>query len=255
MENTILVVEDEYLIARDLKDILTHEGYNVIINVDSVELAIEKIKEHNPKLVLIDINLKKDKDGVDLAAQLLEIDVVPYIFLTSNSDKITLERVAETRPYGFIVKPYKDIDVISTVKIVIDNFIHRNIDFKRYNVEINSNIPFILKQSISYINKHIESTIDIQEIAKKTPWGYNHYIRIFKEYVGLTPYQYVVKKRIERAETLLIETDLKILQISFNLGFDSHGAFTKMFKKITGQTPEQYRTFYTISKEFSEDEL
>ncbi|OYU83510.1 MAG: hypothetical protein CFE24_10920 [Flavobacterium sp. BFFFF2] len=254
MENTILVVEDEYLIARDLKDILTHEGYNVIINVDSVDLAIEKIKEHNPKLVIIDINLKKDKDGVDLAAQLLEADLIPYIFLTSNSDKITLERVSQTRPYGFIVKPYKDIDVISTVKIVIENFFYRNIDVKRYHVEINSTIPFILKQSIAHINNHIESKIDIEEIASKTPWGYNHYIRIFKEYVGLTPYQYVVKKRIERAETILIETDVKIQQISYELGFDSHGAFTKLFKKITGKTPEQYRKFYAISKEFSDDE-
>lgn len=249
MKNGILIVEDEYLIARDLKDILTKEGYNAIIDVNSVEQAINVIESTDLILVIIDINLRKDKDGVSLAEYLLKKDNIPYIYLTSNSDKVTLDRVKKTRPYGFLVKPYKDIDVITTVAIVLDNFIHRNIDTKRYKVEINSNIPFILKQSISFINDNIENKLDVNEIAAKTPWGYHHFLRVFKEYVGVTPYQYILKKKIEKAQSLLVETNIPVAQIAYKLGFESHGSFTNTFTKIVGVSPTQLRNS-NIEKRF-----
>jgi AraC-like DNA-binding protein/ActR/RegA family two-component response regulator len=249
MENFIVIVEDEYLIARDLKDILTKEGYKVIINIDSVELAISTIELCNPVLVIIDINLRNGNDGISLGEYLLEKDTIPYIYLTSNSDKVTIDRVKKTRPYGFLVKPYKDVDIITTVAIVLDNFIHRKIDPKRYKVEINSDIPYLLKTIIAFINENIENKLDINEIAAKTPWGYHHFLRVFKEYVGLTPYQYILKKKIERAQSLLIETNIPVAQIAYKLGFESHGTFTNTFSKIVGVSPSKVRKLEVITKE------
>lgn len=107
MKQTIVVVEDELLIALDIKEILNEQGYEVIINVTSVEKAIAIIEEHDPILVLIDINLKQDKDGIELGQYLLIKDKIPYIYLTSYHDKLTLDRVKDTRPHGYIVKPLK----------------------------------------------------------------------------------------------------------------------------------------------------
>ena len=125
MKQTILVVEDELLIAFDLKEILEEEGYNAIINIVTVAQAIELIENEKPILVLIDINLKNNDDGVLIGHYLLKKDTIPYLYITSHSDKVTLDRVKETRPYGFIVKPFKPIDVKTTVSIILNNYQHK----------------------------------------------------------------------------------------------------------------------------------
>lgn len=244
----ILIVEDELIIALDIKEILNEEGYDAIINIVNVEDAITAIENYNPSLVLIDINLKQDKDGIDLGTYLLQKDKVPFIYITSYSDKSTLERVTETRPYGYIVKPFKPIDLKTTVSIVLNNFKHRNIDALRNNKEINNDIPFILKQSIKYINENITEKIKISDLAKQTRWESQHYNRLFKQYMDSTPYKYIIDKKIEKAKTLLIETTIPVRQVSFDMGFKSHSNFCSIFKKATGKTPENFRKWHGINK-------
>jgi DNA-binding response OmpR family regulator len=128
MNTKILVVEDEVVIAMQIKSILEEEGYEVVINIYSVEAAIQHIEAETPMLVLIDINLNKYKDGVDLGRYLLERGNIPYIYITSYSSKTTLDRVNETRPHGYIVKPFKPSDLVSTISIVLNNYKHREID-------------------------------------------------------------------------------------------------------------------------------
>ena len=126
---TILVVEDELIIALDIKEILEHEGYNVIINTTATQ-AIIAIEEHSLVLVLIDINLNQEKDGVNLGEYLFQKKIVPFIYITSYTDNLTLLRVKDTNPNGFIVKPFRPIDVITTVGIVLNT-----IKFKRKTLE------------------------------------------------------------------------------------------------------------------------
>ena len=153
-KNRILVVEDEFLIARDLKNILSSEGYEVIIDLDNVKTAIEEIESKQPNLVLIDLHLSDGADGIDLGHYLNKKDTIPFIYITSYTDKITMNRVHETRPYGFIVKPFKPIDVLTTVSIVLNNFSHRKIDVVRAQQELTNEAPFILKNIVNYFRKH-----------------------------------------------------------------------------------------------------
>mgnify|MGYP006336706761 FL=1 len=178
MEKTILVVEDETIIALDIKEVLEGEGYDVI-TVKTVEKAIEIINDEKPCLVLLDVNLKQDKDGIDLGNYLLKNDKIPYIYITSYSDKLTIDRIKVTRPHGYIAKPFKTVDIIATVEIVLNNFIHSKIDPKRNDEEVNNNIPFKIKETISYINEHIVEKIEISELAELTPWKTHHFIRVF----------------------------------------------------------------------------
>ena len=244
---TILVVEDELIIALDIKEILNEEGYNVVTNVITVNDAINAIEEITPALVLVDINLKREKDGIDLGAYLLQRDDVPYIYITSYSDKATLERVTETRPYGYIVKPFKPEDLKTTVSIVLSNFKHRFVDIKRQEKEINSDIPFVLKQSINYINENITEKITVSDLVKPTRWASQHYTRLFTKYVGVTPSRYILDRKIEKAKVLLSETTMPITQISFELGIKSHSNFCSAFKKSTGKTPENYRKWREVT--------
>jgi len=248
MSPTILIVEDELLIAMDIKGILAEEGYNAIINVVTVEHAIQIIEEQSPVLVLIDINLKQDKDGTDLGQYLLEKDRIPYIYITSYADKITMDKVKDTRPYGYIVKPFKPIDIKTTVSVVLSNYKHRFIDIVRAETPMKDDVPFIIKETINYINKNVSEKLEIADLAKITRWKESHFIRVFKKYAGMTPYQYILKRKIEKAKTLLVETTLPIVEISFELGFLSHSNFCIAFKKYSGMTPEEFRKINQIQK-------
>jgi AraC-like DNA-binding protein len=249
----IIVVEDDYLIALDLKEILESEGYSVISEINSIEHAIELIKKLNPVLVIIDVNLKMDKDGIYIGNFLLELDKIPYIYVTSYSDTLTINRIKETRPFGFIKKPFNPIDIITNVNIVLNNYKHNKIDVVRNNKkeEITDESPFIIKKTIQYINSHIYETIEIEQLVSLTRWKKHHFSRMFIKYIGVTPYQYILNQKIELSKSLLIETNNQIVDIAYELGFNNHSNFSTRFKKITGKSPEDFRKINNIKKDYN----
>lgn len=251
MNATIVVVEDEYLIARDIKNILQEEGYTVIVDIDNVASAIEAIELYKPSIVIIDINLKEHKDGVELGQYLFNKGNIPYIYLSSSSDKMTLDRVNDTRPQGYIVKPFKDTDIKTTVAVVLNNFNYKKIDTLRNGDFIDTDVPFILKQTVDYINQNITEKIEVSHLAQLTKWKSQYFQRLFTKYLGITPYHYIINRKIERAKALLIETVIPTRQISFELGFMSHSNFCINFKKQTNTTPDNYRKMNTIDKHFT----
>lgn len=251
MSSKILIVEDELVIALDIQETLQLEGYASIKNVTSVEEAIDLIEKESFDLVLVDINLRRDRDGVTLGKYLLEKDKIPFIYLTSYSDKATLERVKETRPYGYIVKPFKTQDLITTVDVVLNNFKHRKIDVLRHEKDKpTSEIPFILKKCINYIQSNIDEKITLEDLIAQTRWGKQYFIKVFKEYLGYTPTQYIIMRKIEKAKALLVETDIPITQISFELGFKSHSNFCIHFKREMGKSPENYRKWMSLRSKY-----
>ncbi len=242
MKQTIIVVEDEILIAFDIKEILEEEGFNVIINVVTVAQAIEFIETEKPSLVLIDINLKNNDDGVELGHYLLKKDSIPFIYITSNTDKVTLDRVKETRPYGFIVKPFKPIDIKTTVSIILNNYRHKNVDPMRLSEPIKNDIPFRIREIINYINKNVFEKIEIDDLVALTEWKKHHFIRTFTSYLNVTPYQYILKIKIDKAKSLISETNQPITEISQDLGFQSYSNFCIAFKKLNNdENPESFR--------------
>lgn len=121
-EVSILIVEDELIIAEDLKDILEGLGYHVCGLAISAREALVLLEEHSPDLALLDIQLKGGKDGVDLAQDIREQFKLPFIFLTSHADPKTLQRAKEVRPYGYLLKPFQDKDIHVAVEMALNNF-------------------------------------------------------------------------------------------------------------------------------------
>lgn len=118
----ILIVEDELIIAEDLKDILQSLGYEVCGMAISAREALGLIEEHSPDLTLLDIQLKGGKDGIDLAQDIKDQFKLPFIFLTSHADSHTLERAKAVHPYGYLVKPFQEKDIHAAVEIALSNF-------------------------------------------------------------------------------------------------------------------------------------
>lgn len=247
----IVIIEDELIIAKDISLILEQEGYEVQIGITSTSQAINLFQEEKFDLALIDINLQQNSDGVDVGLFLLKKDTMPYIYITSHSDKMTLDRIKNSRPHGIIIKPFKASDIKSTVSVVLNNFKLRNIDVNRNNQILTDEIPFILKNTIQYIHEHIQEKIEVREISALSKWSHQHFIKNFSKYVGCTPYQYILKKKIEKAQTIIVETDYSLISIAVDFGFDSYSNFFKAFKKETGYTPDLYRKLHKIEKDYN----
>jgi DNA-binding NtrC family response regulator len=128
----ILVVEDEFLEANNLRIILEKSGYRVCGVARTVLQAQELVRETTPEVVLIDIYLKGQLTGIDLARWLSKMGT-PFIFLSANSNKSTLDAAKETQPYGFLVKPFRERDVLIALEIAV--FRHQQINEVRIRQE------------------------------------------------------------------------------------------------------------------------
>ncbi|MCB0457088.1 MAG: response regulator [Flavobacteriaceae bacterium] len=118
---TIYIVEDEPLITATIEIALKKQGFKVIGDSDEYENALEEIDKLVPDLVLLDIQLEGVKDGVDLAQQ-LDDRKIPYLYLTSQTDPQTIQRVKETQPLGYIVKPFTEAGLRSNIELAWHNF-------------------------------------------------------------------------------------------------------------------------------------
>jgi DNA-binding LytR/AlgR family response regulator len=118
----VLIVEDELIIANDLADILTGSGYAVNGLAKSYKEGLEKLKNEIPDIVLLDIQIAGDKDGVDLANMIKDKYQIPFIFISSHTDRSTLSRVMDSNPYGFLVKPFEDQDVLVAIELALNKF-------------------------------------------------------------------------------------------------------------------------------------
>ena len=115
----LLIVEDDMLIAAKTSLQLTRLGYEVTAIVPRGEEAIRQAEENRPDIILLDIHLKGTLDGIETAHQLNQLDPIPIIYVTANSDEATFNRARETRPYAFITKPIRSLDLQRAIELTI----------------------------------------------------------------------------------------------------------------------------------------
>ena len=101
-----------------------------------------------------------------------------------------------------------------------------------------------IQKVLSYIRKNIYKTIDIDSLAAISCLSKDHFIRLFKKEINNTPLQYINQKKIEKAQLILITDSMPVKNISYLLAYEDHSYFNRLFKKLTGVTPQQYRDRY-----------
>ena len=101
-----------------------------------------------------------------------------------------------------------------------------------------------IQKVLSYIRKNIYKTIDIDSLAAISCLSKDHFIRLFRKEVNNTPLQYINQKKIEKAQLILITASMPVKNISYLLAYEDHSYFNRLFKKLTGVTPQQYRDRY-----------
>jgi len=119
MSKRVLIVEDEPIIAADIESTLLKGEYKIAGIAYSSVQALDMLVNREIDLVLLDISIKGDMDGIEIAAIINEKYHHPFIYITSFSDQQTLQRAKLTMPYGYIVKPFKDRDILSSIEIAL----------------------------------------------------------------------------------------------------------------------------------------
>lgn len=121
MENTtsVYIVEDESIVAKDIQNSLRKLGYNVLGISNNGADAIKQIVELEPDIVLMDIMIKGPLTGIDVAEKIKKEYNIPSIFLTAYADESTLSKAKITEPYGYILKPFKEVDLQSSIEMAV----------------------------------------------------------------------------------------------------------------------------------------
>lgn len=113
----VLIVEDEFSIALDLELYLQELGYEVVGIADHYEQALQMIDTEMPEIILMDIHLKGAKTGIEVARATYQKHRIPVIFLSALADSFTLEDALETEPFGYLTKPFKEVDLRNLLAI------------------------------------------------------------------------------------------------------------------------------------------
>jgi AraC-like DNA-binding protein len=102
-----------------------------------------------------------------------------------------------------------------------------------------------MKKVLDHIHHHLDHSIDVDQLASVACISKPYLIRLFKREFGTSPVQYINKKKVEKAQLLLFSTDKPVKEIAYVMGFSDHSYFIRLFRKLTGLTPQEYRTMLT----------
>jgi YesN/AraC family two-component response regulator len=244
MSIQVLIVEDERLVAKHIAQLLQDEGYMICAIASDGKTAIQKVVEHRPDLILLDIRIKGEMDGTEVAASIQPLYDIPIVYLTAFSDSETIERVQATNPMGYVLKPFRREQLLSTITVALATHAARKKklspqDDESQEVKVTAN--YRLKPTIAYIHEHLHQNIDLEILSGALGMSPSYFCRLFHQEVGCSPYQYIIQQRVEKAKTLLKQRDLAINDIAWKCGFTSHSHFDRHFRKLVGNTPKAYR--------------
>ena len=146
----VLIVEDEPIIAKNIGMYLNNNDFEVSGIAYDPEDAMYQLKIHPPDFAIIDINLESEMDGIHIADHINRYNFIPFIYLTSYSDRETIERAKKTNPSGFIVKPFNEKTLYATIEIALSN----------HALQANRHIPSLSPEKI---NKQLVTVLTERE--------------------------------------------------------------------------------------------
>ncbi|PKL73723.1 MAG: hypothetical protein CVV29_02015 [Methanobacteriales archaeon HGW-Methanobacteriales-2] len=144
MPPKILLVEDEAVTYYETKKMLEKWGYNLVGTATSGEMAIQMIGEYHPDLILMDVHLKGEMDGIDVAKKTLTWSNIPIIYISAHTEDKILQKAKKTEPYGFLIKPYGK----NELKFAIEIALHRHQINKKLTCEDN---PVLSEKSLNIV--------------------------------------------------------------------------------------------------------
>ncbi len=217
MSQTVLIVEDQFIEANDLRLMLQKAGYRVTGIARSVPNALELIGQEKPDVVLLDIFLKGPLTGIDLAKQLKE-DSIPFIYLSANSTQDVLTAAKATQPDGFLVKPFREKDVLVTLEVARYRYEHSLEASFRRGAQLLKQLTKLLAEPIDWeqkllnVGKAIQPFVPFDFVAagpsaaSKTVYTDLGFLRIgFDEYQLVGPSELMIMANLKQHELAALQ--------------------------------------------------
>lgn len=244
----IMIVDDEVLERNALKVILNNlEDVEIIAEACNGREAIELDKKFNPDLIIMDIKMP-GIDGCKATEIIKSNNKDRIILMLSACDDFDLVKKALTLGVDdYILKPFKPQNLKDIINNIIVNLkinndkIDKYID-STYNTykDVNKvNNP--IKIAVNYIDENFRENINLNMIASICNLSPCYFSKLFKKKMGINYNTYINNKKIDYAKKILETTDIPILNLSIDLGFEDCGYFIRVFKKLEGVTPKKYR--------------
>lgn len=219
-------------------------GYEVVGVADSAEAAERLLESERPDVLLIDIVLEGERDGIDLALEVRRRrEDIPIIFITSHGDEATVMRAKLVHPKGYLIKPLLRENVFATLEIATAGLVVER--------EASADIPSAaaepglqrnqLRRVRGLVQERYADELNLDRLAAHAGLSKFHFSRRFRRSTGVTPYQYLLSVRIDRAKDLLATGQLAVGAIARQVGFKSASQFSRAFRRVTGKTPVEYR--------------
>ena len=162
---SILIVEDEALVATEIEMILRRLGYRIAGNTRNGDEALDLLVTRRPDLALLDINIKGTRNGIDLAKHIREKHQLPFVFLTAFSDRATLNEVGKTMPYGYVVKPFNERDLLSSIELALHKFESEQSGGFPTQMELNNHLNTPLTQREYEVLQQLDEGLTYQEVS------------------------------------------------------------------------------------------
>lgn len=175
----VLIVEDEIIIAAELSLLLQDMGYNVSGMAINYTSGIKLLQEKMPDLAIIDINLGGSKTGIDLGHFINENNNIPFIYLTSNSDKETVDTALESKPHSYLLKPFNKIEIYTSISLALQ--------YKSTGKKLGENTNeqnLVINEAIFIKQKELFVKVELKEIiCFKSDKNYIEVITKDKQYI------------------------------------------------------------------------
>lgn len=222
----ILIVEDEAVLAMYVSDLLEAQGYDIVEVIDNGPEALSVYKDNRVDLLLCDINLKGDWDGIETARQIIAFKPVPVIYLTAFADKETIERAKETFPAAYLTKPIRPENLNIAVDLALHNFSQGKLAAKNSELKKpeQTDKETAGKESILLINDQV-------------------FIKHNYQFVGITLEDILMLEADNTHTNILVKGQKYALRLTLGntqqrLGYDAlvrvHRSFVVNVRKITG---------------------
>jgi len=249
-DRSVMVVEDDKDMARVIGDILS-ESYNIIY-ASNGRLALEKIEAgSSPTLVVSDV-IMPETDGIALTKALkgnLATSHIPVILLSAEVPDVFMQEGLEGGADAYLEKPFSPKKLRSTVDNLIENR-RRVYEFYVSSLPSGGELPSgrvsameqkFLRSIQEYVSANLSRTITLDEMAEVVCLSPSTLYKKMKEYADISPMEYVMKMRLNKAVELLKDDSVSVQDVAVAVGFNTHSFFSECFKREFGMTPRQWR--------------
>ena len=235
----LLVVDDEDTIRNGISNYvrLHSDRVDKILTAANGQEAVDMIMLHQPQIMLLDIQMPL-KDGIEVLREAERAGVLPITIILSGYDEFKYAQQAIR--FGvkeYVLKPCRSTEILRLVDQSIDEIIGK--EEKRTQKEQTDNR--LVNRAAEYINEHYSENITLGDVANEIEISAGYLSSLFSEHMDCGFVDYLNQVRIEHACTYLKQNKLKVYEVAFRVGFRDEKYFSKVFKKITGMSPAEYK--------------